>query len=75
MKSEIFCIRLREIRKKQGHTLQSLGSQIGMKKSSLGNIERGDKAPSLDTVIALADTLNISIDYLLGRIDDPILRK
>lgn len=73
MKSDVFCTRLRKTRKEQGHTLQSLAEQVGIQKSSLGNIERGDKSPSLDIVIALADSLNISIDYLLGRTDEPKL--
>ena len=33
--------------------------------------EKGDRQPTADKIIALADFFNVSTDYLLGRTDNP----
>ena len=41
--------------------------------SSLGyqRYEYGERKPSFDMLIALADYFDVSIDYLVGRTDNP----
>lgn len=71
MIEKVFGDRLNELRKKSGLSLSALGEEIGATKSAIGNMEHGRKKPSLDMVIALADYFGVSIDYLIGRSDDP----
>lgn len=42
-----------------------LSSQLGYAPSYISQIETGKRSPSLTSLIALADILNVSIDYLL----------
>ena len=37
--------------------------------------ERGERVPTSDTLIKLADYFNVSIDYLVGRTDNPEINK
>lgn len=33
--------------------------------------ERGERQPTADTLVALADYFDVSLDYLVGRTDNP----
>ena len=62
--------RLMTLRQSQGLSRQELAGQAGIEVTSLWRHEYGKILdPSLDTVIALAEVLGVSIDYLLGRVD------
>lgn len=71
MNFEIFSSRLRDLRLSNKLTLQQLGSYIGSTKATIGNLENGNKQPSLHMVLALADYFDVSLDYLCGRSDNP----
>lgn len=71
MYTKIFQTRLKEIRKEKNLTLQQLGESINMKKNTLSEIENGKAFISFDAAIRVADYFNVSIDYLIGRSDDP----
>lgn len=73
--SPSFSERLKELRSSKGLTMQQLGKEIGSTKGTISNLENGNKKPSLDMLIKLADYFNISIDYLVGRTDDPFLHQ
>jgi len=55
---------LRELRKL---TQAELGTRAGIAAASISHFETGQRAPSLDSLVKLADALNISVDALLGR--------
>ena len=40
--------------------------------SSVSLFERGKRRPSLETLIRLAEVLMVSIDYLVGRTENPL---
>ena len=63
--------RIKEIRMSKHLTLHALGEAIGSGKSVLSNIENGKKGVSVEVLCAIADNLDVSADYLLGRSDDP----
>lgn len=48
---------------------KELAIRIGVGRTSISHYEDGNYAPSLETLIKLADYFNVSIDYLVGRSD------
>lgn len=71
-----FGINLKEARGKAHLTQSALGEMVGLDKNTIGNYERnaGEKGvvPNLENICAIADALNVSIDWLVGRKkDDP----
>lgn len=59
--------RLKEIRMQRGLSQQKLGDMVGVTKVSICGYENGTRVPTIDNLVKLADSLNITIDYLLGR--------
>lgn len=62
----VFGKRLKEIRKKAHITQQQLGDMVGVTKVSICCYENGTRTPTLETLIDLADSLNVHLNYLLG---------
>ena len=46
-------------------TQAKLAEKVGISPTFLGQIERGEKIPSLETIVNIAVTLNVTIDGLL----------
>lgn len=65
----MFAKRLNEVRKWRGITAQQMVDHLCMGLRAYRNYESGDRFPSPESLIKIADYLNISIDYLLGRDD------
>ncbi|MEK5238094.1 helix-turn-helix domain-containing protein [Paenibacillus sp. FSL L8-0470] len=63
--------RLTKWRKIRKLTQEELALKIKMTKSAISNYENGHSSPSDETLVALADTLDVDTDYLLGRRDIP----
>ncbi len=70
--SSNFPDRLKAAREKKGFTQSQLAERSGLQPSAVSHFEAGRRAPSFDNLKKLADALGVAIDYLLGRIDDPI---
>ena len=66
MKKNTFAERLKELRKGKGYTQEFLGQMMGYNKSAICDWETRGKEPKFDTLIHLADNLDVSTDYLLG---------
>jgi transcriptional regulator with XRE-family HTH domain len=72
--SDIFTIRLRNVRENIRKWSQSqLAERARMPPSSIAHFETGKRKPSFDTLRRLANALDVTTDYLLGRVDDPAL--
>jgi transcriptional regulator with XRE-family HTH domain len=56
--------RLRELRKL---TQAELGNRAGIAAASISHFETGQRTPSLESLVKLADALEVSTDGLLGR--------
>lgn len=70
--------RVRQHRKEQRMTQVELAHKMGLSVSFLGHIERGTRKASLETLVSIANTLNISVDELLSeslRIEDPVQKQ
>ena len=57
--------RIREARNKLRFTQEVLAEKADIAVTYLGEIERGEKTPSLDVLINIAESLQVSCDYLL----------
>ncbi len=67
----MFSKRLNETRKQRGITAQQMANHLGIELRSYRNYESGDREPSLNLLVKIADKLDVSVDYLLGRTDTP----
>lgn len=68
---KIFGERLLELRKQKVISQQALAQMLSVGKSAVSMMENGQRAASADILIALADYFDVSLDYLVGRSDDP----
>ena len=66
-----FSERLKELRLGCALTQKGLAENIGMHERGIQSYELADREPTLGKLIKLADFFNVSLDYLVGRSDDP----
>jgi len=55
------------IRKKKKLSQAALGKAIGTSGDVIGRYERGDIKPSIEVVSKIANALEVSVDYLIGK--------
>ncbi len=70
---KMFSVRLKEIRKSMNLTQKEVATAINFAERNYQELEYGNCKPSFDTLIALADFFNVSLDYLVGRSNIPTL--
>lgn len=58
---------LRALRKAHGMSQSFLADKIGNTQRNVSYWERGETEPDIDTIIAIADLFDVSIDDLVGR--------
>lgn len=63
----MFHKRLNSIRKAKGFTALEMANLLNLELRSYRMYESADRMPSLDTVVRIADILDVSLDYLLCR--------
>lgn len=63
--------RLIQLRKEKGVTQKALADFLGIAPVSWQRFEYGSSRPKIENIIALADYFDVSVDYLLGRTDNP----
>ena len=61
--------RLNALRKTKGFTAQNMADKLGIMERSYRFYESGKRYPPLTTLVAIADILEVSVDYLLERDD------
>lgn len=54
---------------------KSIANDIGVSLRAYQYYERGEREPNVSVLIALADYFNVSIDYLVGRTDNPKINR
>ncbi len=67
----MFGKRLREVRLARHVTQQKLADTVGIALRSYQCYEQGTREPPLDMLLKLADALDVSVDYLMGRSETP----
>ena len=64
--------RIKELRVQNNVTQKQLAAILSVSEVSVQRFEYGTARPSLDTLIIISDYFNVSLDYLVGRSDNPI---
>ena len=67
--------RIRALREDKNLTQQEMGQILMCSQRIYSNYERGDIDIPTTTLIKIADFHNVSVDFLLGRTDNPKLNK
>jgi transcriptional regulator with XRE-family HTH domain len=68
--------RLRRLRVRRGVTLTALAAETGISKSTLSRLETGQRKPSLELLLLLAEAHQVPLDELVGgpEVGDPRVR-
>ena len=67
--------KLRALRKKHNLTQIALQMQTGIEQALLSKYENEERIPPTETLLILADFYNVSIDYILGRTNNPEINR
>lgn len=63
--------RLKELRLNRGWPQDDTAAKLGITPATLSRFENGKRQPDPSTLVLLADTFSVTVDYLLGRVDNP----
>ena len=61
------CANLKVLRELRGLTQSEVGHRAGIGGASVSHFETGQRSPSLESLVKLADALGVTTDALLGR--------
>lgn len=64
-------MRIRELRKARRITQLKMALDLDMSQNTISRYESGEREPGIAELIRIADYFRVSIDYLVGRTDDP----
>ena len=68
-------MRLKELRKKKGISQLRMATDLNTTQNTISRYETGEREPGIDELIKIADYFNVSVDYLLGRTENPKMNK
>ena len=63
--------RLMKLRKEKKLTQEALGEMLSLTKFSISMYENNKNMPTEEKLIQIAKIFNVSIDYLVGLVDEP----
>ena len=66
----MFKERLKQCRIRHGDSQQQIATHLNITRQAYNHYETGNRVPSQETLLTLADYFNVSVDYLLGRTDN-----
>lgn len=67
--------RLKQLRISAGYTQLTVRMKTGIEQSLISKYESGERVPTTENLQILADFYNVSVDYILGRTDNPQINK
>lgn len=67
----MFRERLQECRLKKGVSQTTVAQHLNITRQAYNHYETGQRQPTQEVLIKLADYFDVSVDYLLGRADVP----
>lgn len=62
--------RLRDARERAGLSIAQLANLVGVNRAHLSNVERGDRRPSPEVAVRVAQALGVGIDDLRPALPD-----
>lgn len=66
---------LKKLRQERKLTQIAVQMKTGIEQALISKFENGERVPPTETLIILADFYNVSIDYILGRTENPEVNK
>jgi transcriptional regulator with XRE-family HTH domain len=63
--------RLEKLQKERGLKKKFIFEKVGIANVTYWHYEKGITQPTLENLIKLADFFNVSVDFLIGRTDNP----
>lgn len=75
MQNVILSTRIKEQCKKHGSTVKALLESCEMNRNTIYDLEKRSVFPGSDKLSRIADYLDCSVDYLLGRTDTPEINR
>ena len=63
--------RISELRESNHLTQEELARNLGITRASLSHYETSRREPDYETLTKIADYFKVSLDFLMGRTDDP----
>lgn len=70
-----FAERLKSLRTNQHLSKQELSTKLGIARMSYFRYEKGERFPTYEILLQLADYFDVSIDYLVCRTDNPTINR
>ncbi len=58
--------KIRSVRERKGFTLKTVAQRAGVSESLISQIERNRVSPAIDTLLSIADALEIDLEYLFS---------
>lgn len=68
-------VRLKELRKKKGMSQLRLATELNTTQNTISRYETGEREPGINELIVIADYFNVSVDYLIGRTENPKINR
>ena len=68
-------MRLKEIRKARGISQLKMALDLNTNQNTISRYETGEREPGIDELIKIADYFNVSVDYLIGRTENPKINR
>ncbi|MBO5049374.1 MAG: helix-turn-helix transcriptional regulator [Oscillospiraceae bacterium] len=68
-------MRLKELRKRKGLSQLRLATDLHTTQNTISRYETGEREPGIDELIKIANYFNVSVDYLLGRTENPKMNR
>ena len=65
--SQEVAVTIKQLASDQGVLVKDLLSECGLSKNALSSMQTGGYLPRVENLCKIADYLNVSVDYLLGR--------
>ena len=63
--------RIAELRRKRNLTQEELANHLKISRAALSHYEQNRREPDFGTLNSIANYFKVTIDYILGRTDDP----
>lgn len=75
MANKVFGTRVKDLREKEGLSMEQLATDLGVTKSRVNMWENNGTIPRGDVLVQLANYFNVSTDFLLGNDDNSEISK